>query len=505
MKKLDQSVFFKSVRFDNDLAKLSIRGGIATLTSQATQFILRMLGMLILVRILSPTDYGLIAMVMIIINFVQSFKDAGLSMATVQRENISHDQISTLFWMNAMIGTLLALLVLLCAPLFSWFFKRPELTNVIATFSISIFISGFAIQHEALLRRHMRFNVLAFIQIFSLAASLAVSVVMALLGFRYWALVVGTIMQTILWTLMIFYYCPWLPGKMKKGTGVRGMLQFGGHLTGFRFMNYFARNADNILIGKFIGMEPLGLYSRAYQLLMMPINQIRAPLDHVALPALSSLRHTPERYVKYYQRLLEIYILTIMPLTLLCALEADFLVRLLLGPQWIGTVTVFRILAIAGLIQAISTTRGMVMISSGHTKRYFYWGLFNSLMMIISFVVGLPFGIEGVAIAYTIANYIILIPSLLYCFHGTPVTLALFLRAFYSPLVAVLPSAAAIMLVKYMWPSQSIVMHCFYICVFIGTFISISWRRRSVRETVRLILGELRPDLKKSEENGAYL
>ncbi|MCJ7523871.1 MAG: lipopolysaccharide biosynthesis protein [Candidatus Aminicenantes bacterium] len=502
MKRLERSIFLKSLNSDNDLAKKSVRGGMTTLAAQGTQFALRMAGMLILVRILSPTDYGVMAMAMIVLNFVQMFKDAGLSMATVQRENISHDQISTLFWLNVVISALIAFLVLLGAPLLSVFFKRPELTNVLAAISISILVSGLAIQHEALLRRHLRFNALAFIQIVSLVVNLIISVVLALLGFRYWALIGGAIFQSVAGTSMTFYFCPWLPGKMKRGAGVRDMLKFGGHLTGFNFVNYFARNADNLLIGRFIGAEALGFYSRAYQLLMMPITLIRAPLDQVAMPALSSLRSKPKHYAKYYQRLLEVSILVMMPVTLLCALEAEFLVRLLLGPQWVGTVAVFRIFALAGLIQAISSTRGLVLISSGYSVRYFYWGLFNSILMVISFVVGLSFGIEGVAAAYTIANCIILIPSLFYCFRGTPVTVALFLRTFYPPLLAAIPAAAAIMLAKYFWPSSSLLMHCLYSCIFIGTFILFSWRRQSVRETVSLVLSGLRPDLDKRMENG---
>ncbi len=494
MKRIDRAVLFGSLLVEDDLARRSIRGGMITLTSQATQFILRMLGMVILVRILSPADYGLVAMAMVVLNFVQLFKDAGLATATVQRESISREQISTLFWMNVMIGALLAVLVLLSAPLLSMFFGRPELTKVTAAFSISILVTGLAVQHEALLRRHMRFNALAFIQIVSLAIGLVVSVVVAVLGFRYWALVAGAITQAVAWTLLIFYFCPWLPGKMTKGAGVRGMLRFGGHLTGFHLVNYFARNADNILIGKFIGTVALGLYSRAYQLLMLPLNQIRAPLDQVALPALSSLRTAPERYARFFQRLLEIYIHIMMPLTLLCALEADFLVRLLLGPQWIGTVAVFRILAIAGLIQAISTTRGLVMISFGFSRRYFYWGLFNSILMVASFAAGLPFGIEGVALAYTIANYVILVPSLLYCFRGTPVTVAMFLRTFYPPLLAAMPSLAAVMLARHFWPSRSLLVHGLYSCLFIASFVLLSWRRRSVRETIGLVLAGLRPE-----------
>lgn len=462
-----------------------------------------MLGMVILVRILSPSDYGLIAMVMVVLNFVQLFKDAGLATATVQNAQISHDQISALFWVNTLIGALIALVVFLAAPLISVFFKQPELTGITAALSLSILFTGIAVQHEALLRRHLRFLSLAYSQILSLAASQAVAIFLAVIGFRYWALVAGNVMQAVVWVIMIFYFCPWRPGRMKKGTGVRGMLRFGSHLTGFHFANYFARNADNILVGKYVGKAGLGLYSRAYQLLMLPLSQIRAPLDQVALPALSSLRGTPERYAGYFRRMLEVYAHLMTPITLLGALEADFFVRLLLGPQWIGAVAVFRILAIAGLVQAISTTRGLVMVSCGHSRRYLRWGLFNALLMVLSFIAGLPFGIEGVAAAYTIANYIVLFPSLRYCFNDTPVTVGMFLRAFYPPLLAALPGFAVILLAKHFWPGQSLLLHGIYSFVFIASFFFFSWRRRSVRETLGLVLDGLRSERNLNPENGA--
>jgi len=441
-------------------------------------------------------------MAMIVLNFVQMFKDAGLSMATVQQENISHHQVSTLFWLNALISALIAIVVLLGAPLLSLFFKRPELTNVTVALAATIFVSGLAIQHQALLRRHMRFQALAFTQIAALLVNLIISIVLALLGFRYWALVVGAIAHSTVETFLAFYFCPWVPGKMQKGTGVRGMLKFGGHLTGFNFVNYFARNADNLLVGKFIGTEALGFYSKAYQMLMLPLNHIRLPLDQVALPALSSLRDDPERYARYYQRLLEVSALVIIPLTLYCALEADFLITFLLGPKWIGTVAVFRILALAGLVQSVAKTRGVVLISHGYSVRYFYWGLINATLTVFSFIVGLPYGIEGVAIAYTIENYVILLPSLAYCFHGTPVTIALFFRSSLPPLFTAMPAIAVILLVRKLQSGYSIFWHGLFFCIFFGSYLLFSWRRRSVRDSIALILSGLRSNPDEKLKNG---
>lgn len=458
------------------------------MTSQGVQFALRIAGTAVLARLLTPADYGLISMVTVVVNFAQMFKDAGLSMATVQKEHITHEQISTLFWLNVLISGCLGLCVLLGSPVVSLFYGKPELTPVTAALSISFIISGLTIQHQALLRRHMQFGTLAGITISSQIVNLAVTITLALLGWRYWALVGGTLAQALAGTLMTLFYCPWSPGQLKKGTGVREMLKFGGHLTGFNLINYFSRNADNMLIGKFIGADALGLYARAYQLFMMPISQIRAPLDQVAMPVLSSLRNQPERYAKYYQRLLDIMATLTMPLTMYCAIEADFLIRLLLGNQWLGAVPVFRILAIAGLIQAIAGTRGLVLVSCGFTRRYFYWGLFNAIITVVSFLVGLPYGIEGVATAYAAANYVILLPSLFFCFPQTPVSVSLFMKALAVPLLISVIAGGSVFLLKLALDIDSFLAHSFYAAIFAIIFMTLSWCRKTVRETSMLFL-----------------
>jgi len=283
------------------------------------------------------------------------------------------------------------------------------------------------------------------------------------------------------------------------------MLKFGSHLTGFNFVNYFSRNLDNILIGKYIGANALGLYARAYQIFMMPITQIREPMNQVAIPVLCSLQKQPDRYIKYFQRLLDILATLTIPVTIYCAIEADFLIKMLLGSQWTAAVPVFRILAVSGLIQAIAGVRGLVLISFGFSERYFIWGLFNAIICASSFVVGLQFGIEGVAAAYAIVNYIIFIPSLYYCFHKTPVTVTLFMKTMAIPLLACLPSTAALLLVKYLWINDSLISHCFNMIIFVSISVGMSLCRSSIRETLRMFLKELLIISPKTKESSAAI
>ncbi len=487
MRRLTPDSLFDRAHLSSDLAQRSARGGVVTLVSQGVQFFLRIAGMAILSRLLTPSDFGLVGMVTVVVNFAQMFKDAGLSMATIQKERISHEQVSTLFWFNILISAFLGSCVLICSPLVAWFYGKPALTGLTAALSCSFIISGLAIQHQALLQRHMQFGMLASIQIVSNVVNLIVTIGLALLGWRHWALVGGTLATALSGALLTLYFCPWIPGRMRCGTGVRDMLLFGGYLTGFNFVNYFARNMDSILIGRYMGADALGLYARAYQLFMMPISQIRDPLNQVALPALSALKEQPDRYARYYQRLLDVMALLTMPLTMYCAIEADFLIHMLLGPKWLGAIPIFRILALAGLIQAIASTRGLVLLSCGFSRRYFYWGLFHAIICVGSFVAGLPFGIAGVAAAYTIVNYVILFPSLFYCFPKTPITIALFMKALVPPLLTSGIAAVGTILMKSVWAHDSIMAHALYASVFLTVYTGLSWCRRSIREIPGLI------------------
>ena len=488
--RLERNEIFDSSQLRSQLQRKSIRGGVNTLGGQLTLFSIQMISTMVLARLLTPADYGLVSMVAVVVGFAALFKSFGLSEATVQRGAISHEQISALFWVNLGVSLALTVCMLAASPLVAAFYHQPELTAVTAALSASLLLNGVTVQHAALLQRHMRFGALAVLQVLSQAVVTGVSIALALAGFRYWALVGGTLAGAGASMVGTFYLCPWMPGRFRKGVGALGMVRFGANVTGFEFANYFSRSLDNILIGRFIGAAELGYYAKAYQLFMLPITQIRVPVIQVALPVLSSLRTDPQRFNRYYERLTAILSMLIVPLTCLLFLEADFVVRLMLGAQWSGTVPLFRILAVAGLVQGVASTRGVVMLSHGYSSRYLRWGVANSVIMSTAFVVGLPYGAAGVAGAYTIANYAVLVPSLFYCFHGTPARVATFFRTMLAPLglsaVALVSSLAMKQLLSDWWWLSNLAA-----CVaFLLAYAGLSLLRPVVRDSLsRLVAG----------------
>lgn len=429
-----------------DLKGRSIRGGAATMFAQGTKFLLHMGSTIVLARLLTPQDFGIVAMVTAVTNFAMMFKDMGLSMATVQRAEIDQAQISTLFWINAAIGATLAVLTAALAPAVAWFYGEPRLTFITLALAGAFIFGGLTVQHQALLRRHMRFIVLAAIEVVGLLVGVLTAIIAAWRGAGYWSLVLMQLTMAGTIALGVWAASSWRPGWPRQRSGVRSMLTFGRNIISFRMVNYFARNSDKILLGRFHGSGVLGLYSKAYGLLMLPISQITGPLTSVAMPVLSRIQDDPKRYTSYYTKLILLLSFISMPMTVFLAVCSKSIIHLLLGEQWLGASRIFQILAITAFIQPVWSTVGVVLLSLGQSGRFLTFGIFNSSLVVLSFAVGVRWGAIGVASAYAVASYLVLFPSLWYCFRLTPLCIVTFLKAIARPIIASLIMASAILI-----------------------------------------------------------
>jgi O-antigen/teichoic acid export membrane protein len=459
--------FFSTEHLKADLKGRSVRGGSITMAAQGARFLLQMASMVVLARLLTPQDYGLISMVTAVTGFVSMFKDMGLSMATVQRAEINHNQISTLFWINVLLSIIVMLITAALAPVIAWFYGEPRLIWVTLALAGAFIFGGLTVQHQALLRRQMRFGYLAIIRIVSMLIGIIVGIIAALLGLRYWALVLMIVVTSMTNSIGVWIASPWRPGPPVRKSGVRKMLTFGGHLTGFSFLNYFARNADNVLIGKFWGAGALGLYAKAYGLLMLPISQIREPLNSVSLPALCVIQNDPVKFKKYYVKLVMTISFFSMPLIIFLAICSKNIIIFFLGKQWLGASGIFQILAFAAFIQPPLTTKGCVMLSCGLSGRYFKFGVYNSIIIVLSFLSGIHWGALGVAYAYTIVNWLVIIPSLWYCYQFTPINVRDFFHAVSKPFSASIVMSLPVLLTQSYMEHQPVVVSL-SVCLLIG-------------------------------------
>lgn len=432
----DPERFFRTDSLKAELKAHSVRGGAITMIAQLSKFVMQFGSVVVLARLLDPEDYGLLGMVTVVMGFVGIFKDLGLSMATVQRAEVTHAQVSTLFWLNVAISTGVMLLTIALAPAIAWFYKEPRLTNITLVLAIGFIFGGLTVQHEALLKRQMRLAALAKIDILTMILSVATAISLAWFGAGYWALVAMQLMMSVGHCVGAWLMCGWRPGLPKPNSGVGSMLAFGGWSTGFTVVNYFTRNLDNLLIGKYWGPQQLGLYAQAYKLLVLPIQQVNNPLSTVAVPGLCSLQSQPERYRSYYGKALQLMVMVGMPIVLFMLVDAHKLINNLLGTQWQGAVIIFRALAPIAFLATFNVATGWVFVSMGRTDRQFRWNIVASGLTAIGFLIGVQWGALGVAIAASITFSVLRYPGIVYCYKSSPLTVPYLLDILWMPALA---------------------------------------------------------------------
>jgi len=409
--------YFDTEHLTAGIGSRTARGGVITIVSHGLKFAFSIVATAVLARLLTPQDYGLIGMVVVFTGFVAMFKDLGLSFATVQRPEISDEQISTLFWVNVTLSAAITALMIALAPLIGWFYGEPRLTLITMVTATGFVFGGLAVQHEALLKRQMRFYALSVIAFTSMMIGYIVGITLAWRGASYWSLVFSQLALLASNTLGVWIMCRWRPGRPQRNAGVRSMLSFGGNITGYAIVNYISKNCDNLVVGRAFGPQLLGLYSKAVQLLSLPTDQMNEPLATVSIPALSRLADSPERYRQAYLRIMEKVIMVTMPAVMLMVVTSDWLVLIILGPQWVQSGKIFVFMGIAGLFQPVAATAGWLLVSQGRVRDMLRWSLINAPISILSIVAGVPWGVLGVAASFSLARILIALP-LLFWFVG---------------------------------------------------------------------------------------
>jgi O-antigen/teichoic acid export membrane protein len=431
-----------------DLKRKSVVGAIAAVSAQGVKFVLQMAATIVLARLLSPEDFGLQGMVGVVTGFLALFRDAGLGMATVQRLEVTHEQTSTLFWINVAIGAILAALCAALAPLLVAFYHEPRLYWIAVVSGATFMFNGLATQHLALLQRGMRFVTQATIDVLSLTVSSATGVVMAWLGCGYWSLVGMGMASSIVGAAAVWLTVPWIPGPPRRRSGIRSMLHFGGLATCNSFVVFLAWNSEKLLLGRFWGADALGLYGRAYQLVTLPVQQLNNALTGVAFPALSRIQHDAERFAKSFLRGYSLLISFTIPITITSALFAEEIVSVVLGAKWMEAAPIFRLLAPVALVFAVANPLSWLVISTGRAGRALSISTATTPLVIVGIILGLSHGPEGVALGYSSALTLLLIPIAAFSKHGTGITWMDLWGATKPPLLSGLLASVAGLLVK---------------------------------------------------------
>jgi PST family polysaccharide transporter len=420
------------------LGSRAARGGITVLVGQVGRIGIQLLSVVVLARLLSPTDYGLVAIVLAVVGVGEIFRDFGLSTAAVRAHDITRRQCDSLFWLNTAIGGVLALAAVACAPLVARLFDHDALVPITQVLGLTFLLNGAVAQYRAMLNRDLRFGALVMADLGSQLAGTAIAIAVALAGGGYWALVaqqLGAAGTTLLGCLVLTRWVPRLP---RRGTDIREFVSFGGGLVASQVVTFLNTNVDTVTIGLRFPTSELGLYNRAYQLLMRPLSQLRTPTTSVALPVLARVREDRERFDALLVRGQLALGYSLVAGTAIAAGAAEPIIAVFLGDRWDGVAPMFALLAAAGAFQTISFVGGWVYLARGLTSDLFRYSLLSLAIKVVCVLVGSSWGIVGVAAGFALAPALAWPLSIYWLSRVTPIPV----RALYAGAGRILATAS---------------------------------------------------------------
>jgi len=419
----DETGVFRRTPDGDALQRLAVRGATVTVLSQSLAFAIQMIATVILARLLTPADFGLLAMVSTFSLLLANFGPIGFTEAVLQREEIDHALASNLFWINLGLGILLTIGFAAAGRLLARFYGDPRVAPVAVTMSVTIFFSSVSVQHLALLKRAMRFSALSTNDILARALSVAVSILLGWEAWGYWALVAGAVTLPLATSIGAWTLCRWVPGLPRHVVGTVPMVRFAINTYGRFVLNYFRHNLDNLLVGWRFGPQPLGIYKKAYDLFVLPSSSLTDPLTNVAVSTLSRLTRDSAQYGRYFLRALSAIAFVGMGLGAGLTLMADDLILVMLGPGWEESARIFRFLGPGVGIMMLYGTHGWIHLSIGRADRWLRWAAVEFAVTGLLFLAGLRWGLVGIAVAWVASYWILTIPAFLYA--GRPARLGI--------------------------------------------------------------------------------
>lgn len=382
------------------------------MAAQGARFVIGLLSAVVLARLLRPEDFGIVGMVATVTGFLALFKDAGLSAATIQSQDITSEQVSSLFWANLLLGCGICLTACALAPGVAWFYGDSRLTAVMLVLSFAFVLGGLTVQHNALLRRHMQFNRLAGVEVAASVISTAFGIVLALLGSGYWSLVGMQLCLAAVTLILTWLASGWKPSRPSFRSGIRPLLNFGANVTAANALVRIVGSSDEVLVGKLFGEGSLGLYTRAQALVERPIDQLSGPVSTVLIPMLSRLRSDRARYRNTFVRVYTALAMLTFPMTALLFALAEPIVLVVLGNNWIEAAPIFAGFALSGVSMSLAFPVSWLLISQGRDREMLRAYSILSILVIVAFLAGLPWGPEGIVLSYAFYGLTIRLPIL---------------------------------------------------------------------------------------------
>lgn len=384
-----------------DLRKKTIHGLVWSAISQVGQQISQILIAVILARLLSPDDFGLLGMATVFTGFVAIFGELGISSALIQKQDINEEHLSSAFWLNIFTGILLTLIFIMGSSAIARFYNRPELKLIMFALSFNFVFTSFAIVQRTILTKDMNFKALATRDMLAFVISGILGIYLAYNGYGVWSLVYQLFSFTVISSILLWVVSKWRPKFIFSISAIKDILGFSLNLTGFNIVNYFARNIDQLLIGKFLGAQALGFYSLAYKMMLYPLQNISMVANRVMFPAFSKIQHDLENVRNIYLRMVKAASLITFPLMFGLFIIAPELINVILGPKWQAVAILIKIFCVCGMVQSIGVISGNIFLSQGRADIQFKFGVIGSITVFVCIAIGLQWGILGVVIFYT--------------------------------------------------------------------------------------------------------
>ena len=391
--------------------KSKVKNGLKwTFIDQILSQIIFLVFSIFLARMLTPSLFGIVGMITILSNFAVLFIDLGFSAALIQKKEVTAAHYSSVFWLNIGIGFLMYLIFYVCAPLISKFYNQPELVLLIRIICLTFIITSFSSVQTNILIKELQFKKKVIINWIAMLIGYIVAFVLAYKGYGVWALVMMTLTTAVLNSILYWFVSNWLPIFVFEWKKIKELSHYGLNFLGDTSVNYWSRNFDNFIIAKVLGSNDLGIYTRAYSLMLLPLRNVTTIVTKVMFPAFSQKQDDIQLLKKYYLSIIQYIALLTFPLMIGLSLVSKEFVLLFFGSKWSAMIPILSILSGLGAIQSIVSLNGLIYNSLGKVNIAFKVSILSNVVLIIAFLIGVNYGLIGISYSYLIASSLLLIP-----------------------------------------------------------------------------------------------
>lgn len=373
--------------------------------------VLALLANIILARLLAPEDFGLVAMAGVMLGFIDIFRDLGTGTALIREKDPSETLLSSVFWLNVGFGLSVTALIVAVSPLIAAFYNEPRVQPVMMVMAVSFLLSSLSIVQASILARNMDFGQLAKVELAASILSYVIGIGAALMGAGVWSLVYQVVSNSAINTVLVWAVGRWRPRLIFAWTEIRAITGYSLNLAGYNTFYYFAQNLDNLLIGRFLGTEALGLYDLAFKLMAFPMQAISAVFSRVMIPFYAQAQDDLPRFRQAFLRVAVAIAFVTFPLMLGLLAVREHFVFAVFGDNWAPVIPLLAMFAPLAAIRSVLTTTGSIYVATGHTGLQLRWGVASNLIVFVGLAIGLQWGIVGVAVGFTITSLLLLYPN----------------------------------------------------------------------------------------------